>query len=180
MLFCPLSPTTSLSLYLLFLVRLLALFFRYFWFCFLCFSFVVCVFAAVSYHTFIHCDCCNVTFNDKKAVWERRWHRQRLRQRQRYRCVSFFALSLSLVRFTFMYSCSFHASNRYHWVDFFPSPTSICSFTFFSTLSALYLHPTCTSLLIFSTKVMTSKSITVFSVYIQYDISWELTFPLKF
>lgn len=55
----------------------------------------LCVFAAVSYHTFIHCDCCNVTFNDKKAVWERRWHRQRLRQRQRYRCVSFFALSLS-------------------------------------------------------------------------------------
>lgn len=41
------------------------------------------------------------------------------------------SLSLSLVRFTFMYSCSFHASNRYHWVDFFRSPTSICSFTFF-------------------------------------------------
>lgn len=38
--------------------------FRYFWF-FYAFP------SLISYHTFIHCDCCNVTFNDnKRAVWE--------------------------------------------------------------------------------------------------------------
>lgn len=32
------------------------------------FSRYVCLLSfAVSYHTFIHCDCCNVTFNDKRA-----------------------------------------------------------------------------------------------------------------
>lgn len=37
--------------------------------CFFPFTRYVCLLSfAVSYHTFIHCDCCNVTFNDKRAL----------------------------------------------------------------------------------------------------------------
>lgn len=106
-----------------------------------------------------------------RKLCERRWHRQRLRLRQRQRYHFFLLLSLGLHLCTLA-----HFMQATAIIEFFSLLFSICSFTVFF----LSISFPCISLLIFSTKVMTSKSITVFFVYILYDISWELTFPLKF
>lgn len=130
MLVFPLSPTHSLSIS--FFLALSLCIFRYFWFFYAFLS--LCL---LLYHITLLSTVTAVMWPlMTRKLCERRWHRQRLRQRQRqrYRCVCVFC---SLVRFTFMYSCSFHASNRYHWVGFFPSPTSLCSFTLFFS-SALH------------------------------------------